>query len=70
VAFDRLKERGETMRAYLNHVLNPMHIFCRLRDMGIPKPLAMRIFKGYDKWYRLSWFIIDLTTYYLKRERD
>jgi len=34
---------------YIEHVLNPLHIFCRLRDLGINPKKSIKIAKIYDK---------------------
>lgn len=31
------------------HHLNPLHVYCRLRDLGLPAPLARGISSGYER---------------------
>ena len=32
----------------LHHYLNPLHIYCRLVDMGVNKSLALKIARTYE----------------------
>jgi len=41
------------LRTKIEHYFHPLHIFCRLRDIKIPKKYAMRIGKLYEKLYKL-----------------
>lgn len=36
-------------RAMLQHWFNPMHIFCRLRDIGVPIVWAKKVCIRYEK---------------------
>lgn len=38
------------MRTNLEHYLNPLHIYCRLKDYHIPK--ARQIAEFYEPYYR------------------
>ena len=31
------------------HYLNPLHVYCRLRDLGLPGPVARTISSGYER---------------------
>jgi hypothetical protein len=31
------------------HYLNPLHLYCRLRDLGLPRPVARTISSGYER---------------------
>lgn len=31
------------------HYLNPLHVYCRLRDMGVPGAIARGISSGYER---------------------
>lgn len=33
----------------LQHLLNPLHIYCRLRDLGLSPELASRICSVYER---------------------
>ena len=33
----------------LKHYVNPLHIYCRLRDMGIAKGWAMSLCRNYER---------------------
>jgi len=41
------------MKKKLQHWLNPLHIYCRLRDLKCPKKQALRIGRLYEKLYKL-----------------
>jgi len=36
---------------YIQHVLNPLHVYCRLRDLNIRKTSALEIATVYDKMF-------------------
>lgn len=36
---------------WIYHYLNPLHIYCRLRGVGIKKPRAERMAMHYEKWF-------------------
>ena len=38
-----------TFRTWREHFLNPLHVYCRLRDFGLSKGLAVRLSKFYEK---------------------
>ena len=31
------------------HYLNPLHVYCRLCDLGLPSPVARTISAGYER---------------------
>jgi hypothetical protein len=33
----------------LQHYLNPLHVYCRLMDIGIPRSFAMLVCKLYEQ---------------------
>jgi len=37
------------MRKTLQHSLNPLHIYCRLRNLGFPKSVAISIARFYER---------------------
>ena len=37
------------MVATIKHFMNPLHIYCRLRDMRIPKEPAMLVCRVYER---------------------
>lgn len=37
------------MNAFWQHYLNPLHIFCRLREIGLPKKLAIFLSRFYER---------------------
>ncbi len=41
------------IRRAIQHVLNPLHVYCRLRDFGLPSGFAGRISLFYERIYRL-----------------
>lgn len=40
------------LRNFLKHHLNPVHVYCRLRDCRVPKPLARRLSAGWETLWR------------------
>jgi hypothetical protein len=40
------------MAMAIQHKLNALHVFCRLRDMGISAKAAQRLIKLYEKMVR------------------
>ncbi|MFZ5426859.1 MAG: hypothetical protein ACOZEN_07780 [Thermodesulfobacteriota bacterium] len=43
------------LRNYLQHRLNPVHVYCRLRDIGLCKSKARRMTTFYARFYSLTW---------------
>ena len=39
------------MRNFIQHLFNPVHVYCRLMDIGFSSQVAMFILKPYDKAY-------------------
>lgn len=37
-----------TIRNYCQHVLNPLHVFCRLRSLGVPQVAARSVSWVYE----------------------
>ena len=37
------------MRRHLQHLLNPLHIYCRLQQAGLTEPLARRLCEAYER---------------------
>lgn len=37
-------------RNAFHHVFNPLHVYCRLKDMGLPKPMARRMSRVYERF--------------------
>ena len=37
------------MSTFWQHYLNPLHIFCRLRGIGLPKTLALFLCQFYER---------------------
>jgi len=47
------------MGAALKHYLNPLHVYCRLRDLGMTKGVAVSLCKLYERMvFRL--FVISI----------
>ena len=38
----------KSIHSFINHVFNPLHVYCRLIDIGIKKTQAMDIIKFYE----------------------
>ncbi len=43
-------------RGRLQHYLNPLHVYCRLRDWGVSPRLATRVSTAYERVYRVCAF--------------
>lgn len=41
------------MKDSLRHLLNPLHVYCRLLDMGVPTVRARAICARYERVYRM-----------------
>lgn len=41
------------LRCHMQHYLNPLHFYCRLRDWGIPTRIASRLCSRYESVYRV-----------------
>lgn len=41
------------MLELIRHYLNPLHVYCRLADMGLPKRVCKALCKPYGLAYRL-----------------
>ena len=38
------------MKNWMNHYLNPLHVYCRLVDVGISKAISRKIVDVYERW--------------------
>lgn len=38
-----------TLRRQLQHLLNPLHLYCRLKQAGLGGPLARRLCESYER---------------------
>jgi hypothetical protein len=38
-----------TLRRHLQHLLNPLHLYCRLQEAGFTEPLARRLSHAYER---------------------
>ncbi|WP_419780743.1 hypothetical protein [Maridesulfovibrio sp.] len=36
------------IKAYLEHIFNPLHIYCRLMDCGLPSSKAKKVARTYE----------------------
>jgi hypothetical protein len=42
------------LRDALQHMLNPLHVYCRLKDIGMPSPVAHMVSRTYERvFFRL-----------------
>ncbi len=41
------------VKSYLQHHLNPLHVYCRLRDCGLSSSFAIRVSTAYERFYRV-----------------
>ena len=46
-----VQRRADTMTAILQHYFNPLHIYCRLRDLGMAKELATCLCRFYERFF-------------------
>lgn len=43
----------KNMRCHLQHLFNPLHIYCRLQQAGLAEALARRLCEAYERvFYR------------------
>ncbi|MDR1360466.1 MAG: hypothetical protein LBJ82_05725 [Deltaproteobacteria bacterium] len=40
------------IKSRLQHYLNPLHIYCRLKSFGLPTRTAIRMSAVYERFYR------------------
>jgi len=46
-----------TLRLYFQHVFNPLHVYCRLRNIGVETSRAQRVCFVYERFvYRILRF--------------
>ncbi len=46
----------QRVRNFMQHFFNPLHVYCRLKDFGVPAPRARRISKVYERYvYNYLW---------------
>ncbi len=38
------------LRHSLRHLLNPLHVYCRLVDTGLARPRALRLSRAYERY--------------------
>jgi len=38
-----------TLRRHLQHILNPLHLYCRLLEAGVTEHLALRLSQAYER---------------------
>lgn len=43
------------IRDFMQHMFNPLHVYCRLKDMGVAAPTAHRVTRAYERlvWRRI-----------------
>jgi hypothetical protein len=43
-------------RDFVQHFFNPLHVYCRLKDMGVNGPTAHRMSRAYERYlWRFIW---------------
>ena len=40
---------SRTKHSAAQHYLNPLHVYCRLCDLGLPSPVARTLSAGYER---------------------
>ncbi|EHJ47704.1 hypothetical protein DFW101_1696 [Solidesulfovibrio carbinoliphilus subsp. oakridgensis] len=44
------------VRDFMQHFFNPLHVYCRLKDMGVAAPAAHRMTRAYERYlWRFIW---------------
>ncbi|MFW6324729.1 MAG: hypothetical protein ACOC0U_06655 [Desulfovibrionales bacterium] len=43
------------LRGYLQHHMNPLHVYCRLRKIGFMVPVAYRMTGYYERFFYRFW---------------
>ncbi len=38
------------IRRVFQHILNPLHVYCRLKDVGVSAPMAQRVCRVYERF--------------------
>lgn len=38
-----------SLRRHLQHLLNPLHLYCRLKEAGLAEPLARRLSQAWER---------------------
>ncbi|GAB6124708.1 hypothetical protein [Humidesulfovibrio idahonensis] len=38
-----------TLRRHLQHLLNPLHLYCRLKEAGVTEAMARRLSQAYER---------------------
>ncbi len=49
------RDRRASLKAAVQHMFNPMHVYCRLVDLKIQRALALKIVHSYESllWKRV-----------------
>jgi len=43
-------------RDFMQHFFNPLHVYCRLQDMGVKAPMAHKVSRAYERYlWRFIW---------------
>ena len=44
------------LRNFVQHFFNPLHVYCRLQDLGVKAPTAHRMSRAYERYlWRFIW---------------
>jgi len=44
------------IRNFMQHFFNPLHVYCRLQDLGVKAPTAHRMSRAYERYlWRFIW---------------
>ncbi len=44
------------IRDFMQHFFNPLHVYCRLKDIGVTAPTAHRMTRAYERYlWRFIW---------------
>lgn len=59
ININKTDDMGNDMSPRMQHYMNPLHIYCRLKDLGVPKKMAIflcRIYESciYGRFFRNS----------------
>lgn len=48
---DSCEIKFDDLRSKFRHYFNPLHVYCRLCELGIPKKTAINLGKIYEKYF-------------------
>jgi hypothetical protein len=43
------------IKGFLQHHFNPLHVYCKLRKLGVVTPVAQRVCNYYERYFYRLW---------------